>query len=70
MSRGAPEPRKVTGWAAADMKISPHTMNAVARNNPHAAFPVSGDAKPRPSWMVLGHTARQALLNAPKAGTK
>jgi hypothetical protein len=71
MSRGtAEDPRKTTGWAATDMTLSARTLTAMARNNGHVAFPVSGDAKPRPTWMILGHTERQALLNHAKAGTK
>lgn len=70
MNREAPEPRKVTGWAAADISLSAATLTAVARNNPHAGFPVSGDARPRPLWLVLGYADRQALLNAPKAAVQ
>lgn len=61
-TRTAPDPRKITGWAAADITLSPATLQAMARN-PHAAFPVSGDAKPRPAWLVLGMDERRALLN-------
>lgn len=65
MSHGQPDPRKTTGWAAADMTLSAATLTAMARN-PHVAFPVSGDAKPRPAWMVLGLDERRALLNSPR----
>lgn len=67
-TRTAPDPRKITGWAAADMTLSTGTLQAMARN-PHVAFPVSGDAKPRPAWMVLGMAERRDLLNGerPKA---
>lgn len=66
----AADPRRITGWAAADMTLSPRTLNAMAAN-PHYAAPVSGDAKPRPAWLVLNHSERIDLINkARKAGIK
>lgn len=71
MSRDIPEPRKVTGWAKEDILLSVATLTAVVRNNPHAGFPISGDAKRRPAWLVLNHGERIRLLNeSAKAGTK
>jgi hypothetical protein len=63
VTRGTPEPRKITGWAKEDILLPVGTLNAVARDNPHAAFPVSGDAKRRPAWILLNHTEAQRLLN-------
>lgn len=72
MSRGtAEEPRKVTGWAVEDILLTCDVLTAVVRNNPHAGFPISGDAKRRPAWLVLNHGERIRLLNeGTKAGTK
>jgi hypothetical protein len=73
MSRATPvreDPRKTTGWAIHDFTLSVATLNAMARHNPHVAFPASGDARRRPLG-ILSDTERQQLLNAKtKVGTK
>lgn len=59
--------RKTTGWAIHDFTLSVATLNAMARNNPHVAFPASGDAKRRPVWKRAHHHRTAATPQHPES---
>lgn len=49
MSAAAPDRRMLTGWPADSLSLGITTYEEIARFNPEAGFPVSGDALSRHS---------------------
>ncbi len=70
LKKQSTDPRMVTGWAADSLALPIPTYEEIARFNPEAGFPVSGDRLSRFTRAQLAETPAPEVANVKATGRR